>query len=119
MDLLSGYESDPEPAGPARPTPADIAPAVDTTGLTLVSAGGPAGAGAVVPLGATKALHDPGKHVVFHNPRVQDLFAPAAGPAHPYRAHGVSAGERNHPTGNVEVSTAFLRDRPTSAHVCL
>jgi pre-mRNA-processing factor 17 len=40
---------------------------------------------------------------VFHNPRLEDLHAPVAGPAHPYRADGLAAGQRNHPTGFVEV----------------
>jgi hypothetical protein len=119
----------------------DTAPAVNTTGLALVSAGGAAGAGIVVPVAATKNLHgvcareslcawrvlrrggahlltpeprycvapplrrcaDPSKHVVLHNPKYDDLYAPVAGPAHPYRADGLAAGQRNHPTGFVEV----------------
>jgi len=98
MYALAGYTSE-DDAGAARPPP-DIAPAVDTIGLALVSSG--PGSGVVVPLGATKELQQPGKHVVYHNPRAQDLFAPAAGPAHPYRRQGAAGEDRNHPTGHVE-----------------
>lgn len=93
MDALVGYGSDESELPAVRP---DSAPSVDTCGFALLSAG------LVVPLGATKALHDPARHVVYHNPRVSDLHAPVAGPAHPYRAQGMAAGERNHPTGHVE-----------------
>ena len=131
MEALAGYGSDDDVVPTLRSRVPDIAPAVNTTGLALVSAGGPAGAGIVVPVAATKnllgaflgararrarqqrgltcvhrcaALADPTKHIVFHNPRFEDLHAPVAGPAHPYRADGLAAGQRNHPTGFVEVS---------------
>lgn len=55
------------------------------------------------------ATADPTKHLVFHNPRLEDLHAPVAGPAHPYRADGLAAGQRNHPTGFVEVSARVPR----------
>ncbi len=54
MEALAAYGSDDDELACRVP---DIAPAIDTTGLALVSAGGPAGAGVVVPLAATKALH--------------------------------------------------------------
>ena len=128
MDALAAYGSDEDMPALLRRAP-DTAPAVNTTGLALVSAGGPAGAGIVVPVAATKNLHgalarrqgarrhltrlrtraDPTKHIVFHNPRVEDLHAPVAGPAHPYRADGLAAGQRNHPTGFVEVSARASR----------
>ena len=119
MDLLGQYDSD-EDVAPMRVP--DSAPAVDTTGLALAP-----WAGVVVPLAATKSLHgarcrpccpcrsphqtpcvlaDPSRHVVYTNPRVSDLEAPVAGPAHPYRLAGALTGERNHPTGHVEVRTA-------------
>jgi pre-mRNA-processing factor 17 len=47
--------------------------------------------------------------MVYHNPRYEDLHAPVAGPAHPHRADGVAAGQRNHPTGFVEARAAALR----------
>ncbi len=59
MDALAAYGSDDDDAAPPRlRAPAlDIAPPVETTGLALVSAGGPAGSGVVVPSAATKNLH--------------------------------------------------------------
>jgi len=41
--------------------------------------------------------------MVYFNPRVEDLHAPVAGPAHPTRNIGLASGQRNHPTGSVEV----------------
>ena len=55
MEALAGYGSD-EDVPTLRSRVPDIAPAVNTTGLALVSAGGPAGAGIVVPVAATKNL---------------------------------------------------------------
>ncbi len=57
MDALAGYGSDGDEGVPMLRRAPDIAPAVNTTGLALVSAGGPVGAGIVVPVAATKNLH--------------------------------------------------------------
>lgn len=67
MEALAAYGSDEDvPTLLSRRVP-DIAPAVNTTGLALVSAGGHAGAGVVVPVAATKNLHG-----ALSTPRVRE-----------------------------------------------
>eukprot|EP00899_Mesostigma_viride_P009271 jgi/Mesvir1/18345/Mv14244-RA.1 len=46
--------------------------------------------------------HDPSSHVVRYNPTVEQLWAPVAGPAHPFYKDGLSRGVKNHKTGFVE-----------------
>jgi hypothetical protein len=46
---------------------------------------------------------DPAKKVVHYNPKYEDMYAPIAGPAHPFSKDGLAAGQRNHKIGHVEV----------------
>jgi hypothetical protein len=57
MDALAAYGSDEDAPALLSGRVLDTAPAVNTTGLALVSAGGVAGQGIVVPVAATKNLH--------------------------------------------------------------
>lgn len=77
---------------------ASVAPAVSTVGMAAGSQSSENHKSVVT----AHSLHDPTKHIVFHNPTADALGAPIAGPRHPYGTDIVSAGEKNHPTGNVE-----------------
>ncbi|KAJ7299717.1 hypothetical protein O6H91_03G041100 [Diphasiastrum complanatum] len=54
----------------------------------------------------TSLLHrapiDPAQHKVNFNPTYEQLWAPIAGPAHPYAKDGLAQGLRNHKLGFVE-----------------
>uniref|UniRef100_A0A061R092 Pre-mRNA-processing factor 17 n=1 Tax=Tetraselmis sp. GSL018 TaxID=582737 RepID=A0A061R092_9CHLO len=103
MDLLSQY-SDHEDDGSAvdenvlktmRERVKPTAPEVDTATLALVD-------DKLVPRASTASYQDPGQKLVYHNPKFDELYAPVAGPAHPFRKDGVAAGLKNHTTGHVE-----------------
>ena len=77
----------------------DLAPVVHTTGKTLVMDGGTQ---IVVASTDVRNLHDPAKKKIYYNAKYEDLYAPLAGPAHPFRAD--ARGARNHATGHVETA---------------
>ena len=109
MDLLAQYSGDSgdgdDGDGDAVTTtlrPAnDLAPAVHTAGKTLVIDGD---AQIVVSSADVRNLHDPAKKKIYYNAKYEDLHAPLAGPAHPFRADGAARGARNHATGHVETA---------------
>ena len=109
MDLLAQYSGDSgdgdDGDGDAVTTtlrPAkDLAPAVHTAGKTLVMDGD---AQIVVSSADVRNLHDPAKKKIYYNAKYEDLHAPLAGPAHPFRADGAARGARNHATGHVETA---------------
>lgn len=95
--LVFGYGSSSEDDAPKLLRPPETAPDVTTLGLSLLNSG------AVVSTAATRNLQPASVHVIRHNPKAEDLYAPVAGPSHPYRKEGVGGlGERNHPLGFVE-----------------
>ena len=49
---------------------------------------------------------DPARKKIYYNVKYDDLHAPVAGPAHPFRGGGQARGMRNHATGHVE--TAYV-----------
>ncbi|GBF87694.1 hypothetical protein Rsub_00405 [Raphidocelis subcapitata] len=113
MDLLAAY-SDGEPSSPGgsggsgggggggtvtllTTKAVSTAPAVDTTGLTLVDKKAVASAG-------TRMLMPANAREVQYNLPYADMAAPVLGPAHPFQRDGVAAGLRNHRAGHVEAT---------------
>ena len=46
---------------------------------------------------------DPSKRQVYYNPKYEDMYAPVAGPVHPFSRDGLAQGSKNHKQGMVEV----------------
>eukprot|EP00240_Pyramimonas_obovata_P007446 CAMPEP_0118921158 /NCGR_PEP_ID=MMETSP1169-20130426/527_1 /TAXON_ID=36882 /ORGANISM="Pyramimonas obovata, Strain CCMP722" /LENGTH=183 /DNA_ID=CAMNT_0006861833 /DNA_START=214 /DNA_END=761 /DNA_ORIENTATION=- len=102
MDLLAEYSgSDDEElvVGVSSSATVNVAPAVNTAGLTVIKDEGRA---IVLPITDTVQYIDPARKQVYYNPKYEDMYAPIAGPAHPYSKDGLSAGQRNHKLGHVE-----------------
>eukprot|EP00898_Chlorokybus_atmophyticus_P003311 jgi/Chlat1/3981/Chrsp26S04042 len=51
---------------------------------------------------AAAAIVDPHRRQIYYNPTYDQLWAPVAGPAHPYARDGLATGLLNHRTGQVE-----------------
>ncbi|KAK3283548.1 hypothetical protein CYMTET_8758 [Cymbomonas tetramitiformis] len=102
MDLLAQYSDEDDEAQSIQPLPAvEVAPHVDTTGLTLVKDEGKA---LVVATEKTFQYIDPNSRKVFYNPRYENMYAPVAGPEHPFNKDGLADGLKNHKQGFVEDS---------------
>ncbi|KAL7091669.1 hypothetical protein ACP275_12G119300 [Erythranthe tilingii] len=93
--------SDPDPDASPDSSPVRIslpsksaAPIVDDTMLSL-TVSGKAHSVAHKPI-------DPTQHLVSFNPTYDQLWAPIAGPSHPYAKDGLAQGLRNHKLGFVE-----------------
>lgn len=112
MDLLVQYQEDdheeagnPQTTSPRSPDSSpprlifpkkSSAPAVDDTLLALGPVGGSRSSSLL-----TRPV-DPSRRQVHFNPSYDQLWAPIAGPAHPYAKDGVAQGMRNHKLGFVE-----------------
>ncbi|PIN10089.1 mRNA splicing factor [Handroanthus impetiginosus] len=99
LDALASATANSEPSPGSSPVRFSIpsksaAPKVDDTMLTLTAAG-QAHSQAQKPL-------DPTQHLVSFNPTYEQLWAPIAGPAHPYAKDGLAQGLRNHKLGFVD-----------------
>mmetsp|Transcript_27077 Transcript_27077/g.48257 ORF Transcript_27077/g.48257 Transcript_27077/m.48257 type:complete len:581 (-) Transcript_27077:109-1851(-) len=104
MDLLAQYsgsgDEDPDVDAEVMArikggAPLEVAPAVDTTAMTLVG-------DKPVTIASTIAYQDPNRKKVFHNPKYEEMYTPVAGPQHPFRKDGLARGLKNHTTGHVE-----------------
>jgi pre-mRNA-processing factor 17 len=98
----SGRMSDSPPSSPESASPIRLmelkksaAPEISDSLLLVTPAGATVG-------GTTKKPIDPSQHKVNYNPTFEQLWAPIAGPAHPYAKDGMAQGLRNHKLGFVE-----------------
>eukprot|EP00741_Cyanophora_paradoxa_P003039 tig00000663_g2951.t1 len=91
MDLLTGYGSDGEDA-PAQPSTSTALSLKVNTAPTILDND----------LLRDKHAADPTRSLIHYNPKVDQLWAPVAGPQHPFRADSMSKGFKNTLTGYVE-----------------